>query len=517
MPLSLPHSRAGLSDLSHSWSLPTLLESPCHRASPTSPLGDMHSPLSCKSWSSGKSPSHRKSKELCESPTSLPKLRRSVEAKESVLHDQDTAIQKDDIEKEKLGDVVSPGNTFAASPKETGSDVCEPASPPRRPDSRGKHHKLLAPFRNGALGIPSAHAAPRYQKQRELPTMVTPPPSPVSRRMHHRRSPEGKKLRATKNASTPCIQSPTHVDSPCRRSLKSLASSKERGRCDKMGDSKRCEQESAKNGENTLLEICETPASVGGKTATASGNKAASVDELCGFKLGQIVRTDAEGPWKGMGDAKIIGPGPKKGFLNVRFATDASLDGIFPIRASYLKTVEPESSANTEPESHMKRFGLTSGDAVVWQKEARGIVTGPGSSPWNASVKFAGIGIKSVPLDQLKKVVFRSLSKGGVQQSQEQIAALWAGVDLPEAASATTLSNGLKAGSCVKAKEGRWKGMGIGVVEAVSQTSGMACVKFNIMGERWMLNANDLVPMEDPGFCMTHVRQDFERRRDHLA
>lgn len=280
-------------------------------------------------------------------------------------------------------------------------------------------------------------------------------------------------------------------------------------------------------------QICESEDTQGKLTQKALHRKAAvdsTAAKLCGFKLGDRVTTrgspDEEGPWRAMGKGTIVGAGSKRGFLDVKFDPEDGSGDNFNIRAKNLTKVSEPSSPTAD--STMDVRGIRSGDAVIWQSQgsqSRGVVVEAGSSPDFAMVKFSGVGVRSVRVDQLKKVVFsyqleqvgESPSKAQQQRMKELRAAAWARIDLPKdmLARAEGTPHSLRVGGCVNAKVSPWKNMGVGIVKNLDEEEDTADVQFNIMGESWTLKCADLAPVEDPGMCKFNylLRHDFERKQ----
>lgn len=169
----------------------------------------------------------------------------------------------------------------------------------------------------------------------------------------------------------------------------------------------------------------------------------------------------------------------------------------------------------------MSRFGIAVGDAVFMQKQLRGIVTGPGSSPWTVTVKFAALGNRIVQLDQLHPVKFTEVTrdKDGQKMSKESLAVSWAKVDASAELEPEKATRNLKKGDYVKAKTGPWADMGVGHLKKIGGKPGTADVRFNMLGESWTMNCDDLEKVVDAGCCSFSysVRTDFQHKHvsDH--
>lgn len=263
---------------------------------------------------------------------------------------------------------------------------------------------------------------------------------------------------------------------------------------------------------------------------------------LYGFLVGDKVTTaggpDAAGPWREMGNGKVVGRSAQKGFLIVKF-TEGVRSEEFAIRAKNL--MKASESPVSEPNSDLQQYGLSVGDAVIWHRDgpasdvhnqSRGIVTDSGPSSGIALVKFGGVGVRSVRIDQLAKVVFHdeveNVLSSGIQSSlftpgqrrlsmdeqraKDLAASAWASFDrLGKKSVQFDCLNGLKVGCFVQAKVSPWNGLGVGILQNPGKEPGTARVQFNILGELWDLRCEDLEQVDDPGCCMfqDRVRCDF--------
>lgn len=285
-----------------------------------------------------------------------------------------------------------------------------------------------------------------------------------------------------------------------------------------------------------------------------SCTKDVGVDELCGFRLRAKVMTEAEGPWKCMGNGRVMGPARELGMVIVKFKGEQGLGGSFPIKASHLKVV-PKASANVggevaveaeerrvlslseqankylmSHEAQLGQYGIAIGDAVIFQMKdpweqdgGRGVVVGYGAQPWMVMVKFPVVGTRSVPIDHLTKVVFKSMLNSAVEgpikktkENREVLAKIWANIDIEQPdAMGKRVAPKFRIGDYVRAKAGRWKDMGIGILRNVGEEPDSACVQYNILGERWNIRFKDLEHVPDPGSCEFGytTRQDFDHRR----
>lgn len=251
-------------------------------------------------------------------------------------------------------------------------------------------------------------------------------------------------------------------------------------------------------------------------------------DRIMGLKEGDDVTThggpDAEGPWKAMGKGTVAGPSRQKGFLDVKFENGNGNWETFSIKAKNLTTFSEPNIPSLD--SDMERNCIGPGDAVLWQKEARGVVMGAGHSPETVMVKFGGVGVRSVRIDQLTKVMLsyeleqveqggRNMSNAEKLRNQESriiCAATYAQVETPHRVEEPL--NGLNVGDFVQAKVCPWRSMGIGIVKNVAPQQSKACVQFNIMGESWTLNCDDLELVPDPGSCkFKHEVRNFDHKQ----
>lgn len=285
-----------------------------------------------------------------------------------------------------------------------------------------------------------------------------------------------------------------------------------------------------------------------------SCSKDEGVDELCGFRLRAKVMTEAEGPWKNMGNGRVMGPAREPGMVIVKFKGEQGHGGSFPIKASHLKVV-PKGSANVggevaveaeerrvlslseqankylmSHEAYLDQYGIAIGDAVIFQMNdpwdqdgGKGVVVAHGAQPWMVMVKFPAVGTRSVPIDQLTKVVFKSMLNSAVEgpikktkDNRALLAKIWANIDIEQPdAMGKSVAPKFRIGDYVRAKAERWKDMGIGIIRNVGEEPDSACVQYNILGERWNIRFEDLEHVPDPGSCEFGytTRQDFDHRR----
>jgi len=242
------------------------------------------------------------------------------------------------------------------------------------------------------------------------------------------------------------------------------------------------------------------------------------------FSVGTQVRPlEVDGPWRDMGDGKVAGVAAKRGFVNVKFKDLSGRDDIYPIRASSLIKVADIPEAKLD--SDLARHGIVVGDAVIWQKQARGVVADYGPTSATALVKFGGVGIKSVRVDELRKVALNGLQEGmesltkAEQARAKEVAALkWAKVNGCKAVEIDDSLSGLKVDDCVVGTASPWNMHGLGVIKKIAEDR-TAIVRFNILGETWTVHCDHLQKVAEPDACKFkyHVRTDIESSSKRAA
>jgi len=250
-------------------------------------------------------------------------------------------------------------------------------------------------------------------------------------------------------------------------------------------------------------------------------------DDMCGFQLGEFVTTlespDAGAPWQNMGDGKVMGPGWKKGFLDVQFRQSRRSER-FEIRAKNLKRASGVAPPE-KPHSEMKKYGISLWDPVIYQDQDKGVVLGEGPTPDTVMVKFSGIGAKSVRLALVCKVALtalsvanwpeqKSLCKEDRLKVRRSAAAAWAGVTLTtdEIMSRTASLHGLGDSCFVKSTCHPWSELGVGMVEDLGEEPGTVRVRFNVQQESWTFKSEHLQKVQYPGPCefVRHKRKTFD-------
>jgi len=193
-------------------------------------------------------------------------------------------------------------------------------------------------------------------------------------------------------------------------------------------------------------------------------------DELCGFVMGEEVTTsggpDERGPWRSMGYGTIIGPGFKRGFLNVQYMSPQGRSEDFSIKAKNLRKAAQEASFGSYER-------LNFGDTMTRMK-------GYNIQTTSLMGNF-GTAAMANPVPQLM-----------VRQRAEERHR--AGLERDDG-----LYYGVKLGGFVRALRDPWMDMGIGIAKKPGERPGTVCVRFNIMGEVWTLECADLENVADPG------------------
>jgi hypothetical protein len=263
------------------------------------------------------------------------------------------------------------------------------------------------------------------------------------------------------------------------------------------------------------------------------------LDEMCGFTVGESVTTssgpDDSGPWQRMGNGKVVGPGLRKGYLNVVFKPADGHSEPFEVKAKNLVRVS-ENFSRFHQESKMKDYGIRLGEPVILNSRTRGVVVEAGPASENVMVKFRGIGTKEVRLAHLNKVTLdlekygmrcdlKHASRAERQRIRCLAAAEWADVEMTEqevwTASEEVAEKGLcniQVGAYVLARYEPWSQLGIGIVKHVGSRPGSVRVRFNVQQESWSFDCKDLKEVSrPPGLCKFAVHKrlfDFERGLD---
>jgi len=263
------------------------------------------------------------------------------------------------------------------------------------------------------------------------------------------------------------------------------------------------------------------------------GERSNTSSEACyGFLPGEWVSTsdgsDADGPWRDMGNGIVLGASSARpGLLDIEFENGDR----YAIRAKNLtKGSSPDFACRDKNDSTSGTFVEND---VVWFEDAQGIgtVVGPGPNKGMLFVRFDGIGVRTVLSKKCHKINKKS---PGAEDAQ---VAVELNIDNPWKAKALFLDAVAKnihkkaawfefamgkdqeaafanlqacrvaglamkdkvqdrVGARVKANRSPWKELGVGVVRDM-KSQDTALVQFDIKGDLWSLSWKDLDIVED--------------------
>jgi hypothetical protein len=282
-------------------------------------------------------------------------------------------------------------------------------------------------------------------------------------------------------------------------------------------------------------------------------------ESMCGFKVGDKVTPrggpDEHGPWEKLGDAIVVGPDRRKGYLRVRF--DKTGDSFVIKGGNLFNLTDPDRSGvhvkSTDQDHTVKKrrelidrretsevtghtndpmHGIKCGDHVSVGNGGAGIVVKEGATKGTVLVRFGDLGIRSVPANSLvkKKVSAEELAMEATKAAEiddsskknftlslteatgsfddnlagredraakEEKIAKVKEQELQNQLRAPVKDDpdcGLKLGDYVAVDDGNpmWRDIGVGCIRSHGPKIGTFSIQFESGGDTWVIKAEQL-------------------------